>query len=461
MFVNRQKELKILNDEYKIKKRSSFTVIYGRRRIGKTALIQEYIKDKPVIFYYATETNYEIQLVQFTKMILEFLGKKYLENLKFSSFEQLFIFLSENLDKQKRTVLVIDEYQQLTIKDKSFSSVLQKMWDLYLKDKNIHLILCGSVISMMHSEVLDYSSPLYGRRTSNLHLKELKFNHIKDFIVKRKEKIDKIEEMNIFSSFGTVPKYLEIYEEEKGFYENIVDNILNKNSYLYQEVKFLLKEEIKDLSTYFSILEAISLGNSKIGNIAKTIMVNTTFLSRYLMKLVDLNIIEKEVPITEKNPLKSKLSRYRIKDKFINFWFYYVYRNLSYLEIENTKYVIEEMKRTFNEKFVSFAFEDYVKELVMGNPDKYFNYSPIKIGRWWNNKEEIDLVAYDKNNITFIECKWQNQKVGYNVIENLIRKTEFVLNNKEDKRNINYIIFSKSGFKSSFTENEKVKLVTY
>jgi hypothetical protein len=376
VFANRENELKVLKQEYE-RKGASFTVIYGRRRVGKTALIGEYIKDKPAIYIYMTERSLKEQLKQITRQVVEYTGKDYLKNVEFTDFEQLFQLLADHIGGRK-LILVFDEYQNLAKLDKSFSSMLMKVWDLKLKSLDLHLILCGSVISMMYSETLSYSSPLYGRRTSNIHLKPLAFNHIKDFV----KGASKIDQMNIYASFGTIPKYLELYDDSKNFLENIRDNILDKNSYLYQEVKFLLKEEINEPTTYFNILEVISDGETKIGKIGSKLNVHSSYLSRYLQKLVDLDIVEKEVPITENVPSKSKLGKYQIKDKFIQFWFYYVYHNYSYLEIGNVDYVLDEIKRTFNEKFVAFSFEDYVKELLTHNPLEYLGFRPRKIGRW-------------------------------------------------------------------------------
>jgi len=209
MFIDRDKELETLNNEYK-RQGSSFTIIYGRRSVGKTTLISEFIKDKPSIFFYATEANIDYQLQLFTDLIIEFLEKKYLKEITFNTFEQLFLFLSENISKRK-IVLAIDEYQHLAKLDKSFSSIVQKVWDNNLKKKNIHLILCGSAISMMRSEALNYSSPLYGRRTSSIFLKQMDFKHISKFV----KNVTLEDQMNIFAAFGTIPKYIELYDSEK------------------------------------------------------------------------------------------------------------------------------------------------------------------------------------------------------------------------------------------------------
>ncbi len=439
MFFNRKEELETLEKEYK-KSTSAFTVIYGRRRVGKTALIYEYIKNKSSLFIYATEAAFAIQLENLKPQLLQLINKPYLKNIKIESFSQLFELLNE-YDFTKKLVLVIDEYQNLCKVDKSFSSYLQMIWDTQLKEKNIHLILSGSIISMMHSEVLDYSAPLYGRRTSNIHLKPLAFKYIKEFL----PHVSKEDQMNIFASFGTIPKYLELYEEEKSFLQNIKDNILNKNSFLYSEGNFLLRQELGEISTYFSILEIISKGESKLGNIASKLQVPSTYLTRYLLKLIDLDILTKEVPITETNPLKSKLGRYKFKDKFLQFWFFYVYKNYNLLEINQVDAVLEEIKRNFNDRFVSFAFEDYFKEELLQNPLKYIDFIPKKVGRWWNKNEEIDLIAIDEKNICFIECKWQNSIDKEKILYQLIKKSKLIKHNLKE----HFLVITKEDYLNS------------
>ncbi|MBU2510031.1 ATP-binding protein [bacterium] len=452
MFIDRKNELSILNEEYK-KKRASFTVIYGRRRVGKTTLISQYIKDKSSIFYYATESSLENQLQQFSYQILSFLGKQYLKHHSFDSFEQAFMFLVDHIGKEK-VVIVIDEYHKLTQLDKSFSGFMQKIWDTVLSQSRIHLILCGSVITIMHNEVLSYKSPLYGRRTSNIHLKPLRFNHISQFV----KGVSKLNQMNIYASFGTVPKYLELYDSRRSFWYNIASQILDKNSYLYPEVKFLLKDEISQPVTYFTILEIISRGETKIGKIGGKLGVPASHLSRYMQRLCDLDILEKQVPITEKWPEKSKHGQYRIKDNFIKFWMHYVFMNQSYLEIGNVDYVLEQIKKSFNQTFVSFAFEDYAKEQILENPEVYLGFTPTKIGRWWNNHEEIDLIAIGEEKAAFIECKWQTRKTEYSVFSELLRKSKLVNLNPNLEKVM--VIFSKSGF-SNGMNNLKGRFFSY
>jgi AAA+ ATPase superfamily predicted ATPase len=420
MFYNRNSELATLEREYQ-KRGSTFTVIYGRRRVGKTALIYEYIKNKPALFLYATEANFLIQLENLKPQLLRLIDKPFLKDIKIESFSQFFILLNE-YNFNKKLVLVIDEYQNLCKIDKAFSSELQRIWDMQLQRQNLHLILSGSVISMMHSEILDYTAPLYGRRTTNIHLKPLAFKYIKTFL----PSVSREDEMNIFASFGTIPKYLELYDPNRSFRENIAHNILDKNAFLYSEGNFLLKQELSEVSTYFSILETISKGDTKIGDIASRLQVPSTHITRYLAKLIDLDILIKEIPITESNPLKSKMGRYKFKDKFLNFWFYYVYKNYNQLEINQVQTVLDEIDMNFNDRFVSFSFEDFVAEDIQYNPSKYVDFIPKKIGRWWNKNEEIDVVVMDDKNICFIECKWQNSLNKERVLHQLIKKSRVV-----------------------------------
>lgn len=436
MFINRINELKALEEEY-LNKSSSFSVIYGRRRVGKTALISEFIKNRPHIYLYITLSDLNSQLEIFTNEIKKLVDPILAKHLKFDSFEDAIEFLS-TIKLEKKLILVIDEYQYLAQKDKSFSSKLQKLWDMKLQNSNIYLILCGSVLSMMHSEVLNYNAPLYGRRTSQFNIKPLKFKHLNDFL----PSLDKLNQMLVFSSFGTIPKYLNEYDEGLSFIKNIEKKILNKNSYLYSEGNFLLKDEINDSVTYFSILKSISNGNRKIGAIASSLEVNSSYLSKYMLKLIELDIVEKEIPVTEKNPSKSKFGQYKIKDKFLDFWFFYVYKNYNYLEIEQTQNVLDEVDLNFNDKFVSFAFEDYVIEDIWENPKNYLDFIPLKVGRWWNNKEEIDIIAFDDENITFIECKWQNSVDKERVKYKLIEKAKNLVGNKK----ASYVVFTKEDY---------------
>ena len=232
-----------------------------------------------------------------------------------------------------------------------------------------------------------------------------------------------------------IPKYLEIFSVSNDIFESIERNILDKDSFLHNEPYFLLKDEISEPINYFSILEVIASGEHKIGNIAAKLQKKVNDLTFFVKKLIDLEILYKEVPVTEVNASKSKKGLYFIKDNFLRFWFRYVLPYKSQLEIGNTSYVIEKIKQNFAE-YVSKTFEDLAIKYAL----KRFDL--LRCGRWWDKSNEIDLVGIGEEYYLFGECKWQNKRVGLEVFEKLIEKSNLIKCDK-DKR---YILFSKSGF---------------
>ena len=184
------------------------------------------------------------------------------------------------------------------------------------------------------------------------------------------------------------------------------------------------------------------------------LQMQSSQITRYIEKLISLGFIEKEVPVTEKNPLKSKLGRYRFKDNFLKFWFFYVYKNYRYLEIDLYDYVLKEIEKNFNDAFVSFAYESYIQEQILQDPLRYLDFVPLKIGRWWNNKEEIDLVAFDEEHIAFIECKWINKPVGVATLERL--KTKATLVDTADRKK-EFVLFAKRGFSDELRNKKEAK----
>lgn len=300
MFVNRVKELQLLNDEYK-EEGFRFSVLYGRRRVGKTTLLKEYIQNKESIYFLVTLESENIVLKRFQDIIANYLNDDFLKELKIDSFEQIFKYISQKTF-EKKLIIIIDEFQYLTKINSSIPSIFQYIIDELLKQKNIHLILCGSIISMMYEQTLSYNSPLYGRRTSAIKLEAIKFEYIKEFFSKKSE----IELIELYSILYGVPKYLEMFKDTKDIYKSIEKNILDKNSFLYDEPRFILQNEVNEPITYFTILETIARGEHKLGNIAGRLNKNVQNITSFISKLMELDIIYKDVPITEINPQKVK-----------------------------------------------------------------------------------------------------------------------------------------------------------
>ena len=347
--------------------------------------------------------------------------------------------------QNEKFVLVIDEFQYLCMINKNFSSIFQRIYDEKLKDKNIMTILCGSLISMIYSKTLAYESPLYGRRTAQIKLQPIKFKYYNKFF-KNKSIQDLIE---LYSITGGIPKYILSLDGDKSALYNIENNIFDKNNYLYSEPKFLLQEEVNDLSRHFSILNAISIGHIKMSAISSYLQINAGGLSPHISKLMDLDILEKEVPVTE-NIENTKKVLYKIKDNYLKFWFSYVYPYQSYLEIENLTYIKNKIENEFD-LYVSKIYEDLARESIWENAP----FPLLKVGRWWDKEIEIGIIGLGENNkIVFGECKYSKKLIGLNILNELKEKSKKVIWNN-DKREEYYILFSKSGFSEDLIELAK------
>lgn len=443
-FINRSRELEILEAEYQ-RSGASFVVIYGRRRIGKTALIRHFCQEKESVFFLASE-EYETENRKiFQQIIAEYTQNELLSSVDGVRWDLIFSTLADYMKQNssgRKLILAIDEFQYIGKANPSFPSILMKIWDMILKDCNIMLILCGSLINMMHTQVLSYNSPLYGRRTAQIHLKQIPFEHYHEFM----PSLTTDEQIMHYAVTGGVPKYIELFYQQKDIYRAIERNVMETNAFLYAEPEFILQKEVTGIGTYFSILKVIAAGNHKLGNMATVLGVPQSNLSKYLSVLEDLDILERQVPITEENPAKSKKGLYFIKDNYFDFWFRFIYPQKNLLEMGKTDFVSKKIKANFIDNHVSFVYEEICRQHVWNylSDDLYFD----RVGRWWGNKNvEIDIVAYDSTGTTMLfgECKYSRKPKGIDILWNLKEKSASV-NWKRNERIEHFAIFSKAGF---------------
>lgn len=441
-FVDREKEMQFLNEEY-FREGSSLVVLYGRRRVGKTELSSAFMRDKNALYFLITEESEMQNRNSFKDAVADFVENELLKSAKIDNWEFLFKILCDKTENNK-LLLIIDEFQYLGKSNPAFPSIFQKIWDTMLKDKNIMVILCGSLISMMESQTLAYTSPLYGRRTGQIKLKQIPFSHYHEFFPSKPRK----ELIEYYAVTGGIPKYIELFYDSKDIYSAINKNILSKSSFLYDEPNFLLQREVAEVGSYFSIIKSIAAGNQKLSKIAAALELKQTGLTKYLKTLIDLDILEREVPITEENPNKSKRGLYIIKDNFILFWFKFVYPNLSFIESGNSELAMKKIKLNLVDGHISYVYENIcIEEMWKLNAEDKWKFTFDKVGRWWKNDTEIDIVAFDStgNDIIFGECKYWEGRAGINVLTNLREKAK-VVEWKKEKRNDHFIVFSMSGF---------------
>ncbi len=463
-FIGRKEELSKLETEYK--RDGGFVVLYGRRRVGKTTLIKQFLKEKTSFYFLATE-ELEIQsMKRLTGVIARTTKNSLLQRASFNDWMDLFQLIVEYKPEEKK-VLVIDEFPYLVKTNAAFPSILQNAWDEILKDNNVMLILSGSFIGMMQKYALSYDSPLYGRRTSQMRLFPLPFTD-----VYAAQNLSFEESVEQYAVTGGVPKYLEFFEDGRPFEEQLKGVALSKSGFLYEEPYFLLKSESVTAVNYFSIIKAIADGNHKLGKIAGVLGQETSSLTPYLSTLADLGFIEKRTPATEKNPEKSRKGLYFIADNYIRYWFHYIYPYKGELELDNMQIVLDEMKKDFMTKFVAFTYEDVCKDIFKNLCSiSQLDFIPSRIGSYWLNDfegdTEIDVVAIDHQNKKVFagECKYHAKPVDAAVYFNLKEKVEKTkeINKAFPGYDVLYGIFSKSGFTDRMrdvaNENDRIYLI--
>lgn len=441
-FVDRELEMETLQNEYE-RDGSALVVLYGRRRVGKTTLISEFIKDKKALFFLASEEAEAQNRNAFKEKVAEFIDSDLLRSADIKNWDVLFKSIMDTPFESK-PVIVLDEFQYLGKANPAFPSIFQRIWEEILKDKSVMVILCGSLISMMESQTLAYGSPLYGRRTAQIRLKQIPFGYYHEFFPSKSRK----ELIEMYAVTGGVPKYIELFSESKDIYSAIQKCVLNRSGYLYDEPHFLLQQEVSEVGSYFSIIKAIAAGNSKLSAISSILEIKSTSLTKYLKTLIDLDILEREVPITEENPEKSKKGLYKIKDNYLRFWFAFVYPNMSFIESGHSRIVMNKIRNSLVKNHIAFVYEDVCKERMWAlNAEGAWPFNFTKIGRYWDSKDEIDIVALDPEgkNLILGECKYWTEPVGVSVLRGLEAKTDSVAWER-DNRKVWYVLFSASGY---------------
>ena len=456
MFFGRENELNTLNRLYNSNK-FEFAVIYGRRRVGKTALINEFTKDKDTIFFTGVETNQKQNLENFSRCIMEYnIGVPV--DTSFPSFQAALEYVFE-LAKTKRIVLVIDEYPYVARASKSLASTLQLLIDKNKDDSKLLLILCGSSMSYMEDHVLAYKAPLYGRRTAQLKIRPFDFFEACNYFTK----LSSIDKALAYGIVGGTPQYLMQLDENLSIEENIKNTHLNPASSIFEEPNNLLKQEVREPAIYNAVITAIATGSSKMNEISNKIDEETSVCASYIKNLITLGIIKKESPYGEKS---SRKTIYSIEDNMFRFWYRFVPENTSLISRGATDLAYRRIAPEIS-SYMGSVFEDickqYLWKLLL---ERRCEVDFSDLGRWWGTnpktktQEEIDIMGTDKDAALFGECKWINEKVGLGVLETLVERSALFHYKKK-----HFYLFAKNGFTKGCvdkaTEMGNVTLVTY
>lgn len=438
MFIGRERELNSLEKLYASDK-FEFAVIYGKRRVGKTALINHFIRNKKAIYFMGVESNDKQNLENFSKNILEY-GVGIQADTAFLSFQAALEYVFQLAEKE-RLILAIDEYPYVARSSRSLASTLQLLIDKYKENSKLMLILCGSSMSYMEDHVLAYKAPLYGRRTAQMKMQPFDFadacRYFKNFSDEDKALI--------YGIVGGTPQYLLQMDDKLSIEENIKNTFLNPTSSLFEEPENLLKQEVREPALYNAIITAIATGSTRMAEISTKVGAETSVCAAYLKNLLALGLVQKETPYGEK---ASRKSIYAIDDNMFRFWYRFVPENYSIISRGASDIAYKRMEPHLSD-YMGKVFEEICKQYLWKLLLK--GQSPVEfgeLGRWWgtdsftHSQTEIDIMGeQDKNTALFGECKWTNERVDTGVLETLAKRGQLFHYGK-----IYLVLFAKRGF---------------
>lgn len=457
MFIGRTRELTTLNKAYTSNK-FEFIVIYGRRRVGKTALIKEFIKDKPAIYFMGTESTAKQNLDNLSKCIYAQKAGNYAQ-VSFSDLQSALEDVFQSAQNQ-RLILVIDEYPYIARSDSSLSSTLQLLIDKYKDTSQLMLILCGSSMSYMEDQVLAYKAPLYGRRTAQIRLQPFDFaDTCKCF-----PSFTPTDKALAYGILGGTPQYILQFNDKLTIAENLKDTFLTPDSMLYEEPENLLKQEVREPAIYNAIIAAIANGATRMTDIAAKVGESTSVCTAYLKSMLNLGIVRKETPYGDDSNRKAI---YTIADNMFRFWYRFIPQNSSLIALGGSELVYQKIE-PFLTEYMGKVFEEICKQylykqLLAGKCPILFS----SLGSWWGNNPktksqiEIDILGeQDAHTAIFGECKWTNSNVDAGVLDTLVERSQLFHYHK-----VHFYLFAKTGFTQGCIDKANamgnVKLVCY
>ena len=418
----------------------TFAVIYGRRRVGKTSLIGEFINrgNKKAIRFTATENTDIINRENFSQSVFSVYPD--LSSIGcFPTWESAFSYIALQ-SKAERLVVAIDEYPYLAKAYPAISSEIQKCIDILFSDTGIMLVLCGSSMSFMENQVLGYQSPLYGRRTSQYKILPLDYYDSAEFL----PNASLHDKLLGYGVTGGIPQYLNAISQDESIEGSISRMFFSKDGFLYEEPQNLLKQELREPALYNSIITAIACGSSRLVDISNKVREPDSKTAKYIKNLTDLGIVEKEAPIFSKS---ERNGSYSIKDNMYRFWHRFVPSLVTLIEAGYDN-IYDMRVKPFIPEYMGRTFETICRQYLLRlNVKDRLPFLFDTIGRWWGGnpitkqESEIDIVAASKDSLIIAECKWQNEGVGKKVYAELREKSALFTG-----REIYYYLFSKSGF---------------
>lgn len=462
-FVSREMELALLDDLFE-RAGAQFLILYGRRRIGKTALVTQWGGgvNTPYLYWMASQTSAINQLRNFSQTLFQFLnpGTDVTPTFSYPTWDAAFAEISR-LSANQRVVIVLDEFTYVMQADPEVSSLIQKAWDHHLKESQVFLILMGSLAGIIQRSALDYQSPLYGRATARLKLQPLSFGALADML----PNFSSEQRVAVYTITGGVPAYIELFDDNLNILKNLQQRIVTPVNVMLSDAIFLLHEQLDDPRNYVAVLEAIAAGFHQLTDIATMSGIDRSNITKYLAVLRELGYVERLVSATVRRPEKSRKGRYVITDPYLRFYYRFLAPHRSAIEQGRVKQATSLLYDHLLDFIGTHTFEELCRDWVdisaeMGS----FPFLPERTGSFWSKQAQVDVLSINwrTKDILLGECKWGQKAIGREVIQTLVDKTEKVLPGQVKWR-VHYAFFARSGFTTaaqSLAKEHQALLVT-
>ncbi|WP_400206798.1 ATP-binding protein [Methanomethylophilus alvi] len=439
----------VLEDQFRAAG-SSFVVISGRRRSGKTTVLMQFMRRHPNSLYFlARKESSSRNLVYFRRAATDFLGRD-LGPASDGDWNRTFREIVSRTGGQKM-VIMMDEFQNIGQKDPTFPAVIQYIWDTVLKGAHVMLVISGSSIPQMSAQVLEYGSPLYGRRTAQIMLGQLSFSKCSELYGAKSA----WDQVMFYSVTGGVPKYVKTFGGYRDVYSAVEGTVLNPDSYLYDEVMASLQSEVTDIGSYASILGSIASGHRKLQDMADDLGLKQTGLTNYLKVLMDTGLVERDVPVTDDDPFRSKKGLYRIADRMTAFWFRYVYPHSDLLGRGEKEKIMNIVRSDLPFDTMRSAYVEICTEKAWDMASEgSWGLIPDRIGGYWGKDVSADIVGidYGAEAILVGTCVCSESPAGPEVLEDL-RDVGGRLMSVTGAGRVEYVVFSISGFEGEWPDD--------
>lgn len=400
-FIGRHRELALLAESFD-SPRSGLLPIYGRRRVGKSRLIREFISDKPAIYLVGKTAPAGLQQKELLREAARVLGEPLLAEISPEGWRQVLDLVVSRWRGPGKLVLALDEFQWLAGASPELPSVLQELWDRGWSDSGeLLLILCGSYIGFMEREVLGARSPLFGRRTGQLRLRPFGYREARAF----HPDWSLIDAAKAYFICGGVPAYMETFEPTRSILANLERSVLDEHGVLFREPDFLLREELRDVHSYYAVLMAIAGGAARTKEIARRAGLPERSVPYYLQQLSELGYVGRRYALTG-NPPAARNVRFALDDPLLRFWFRFVFPNLSFAQQMGAKRTLRDRVRPELDSYFGGCFERLCREGLAGLYHREVDVG-FEIGEYWDKQVQIDVVGVREDGwIDLGECKW-------------------------------------------------------